>query len=89
MFDFDHGNLPKSLSTLFLRRNDIHDRNLRDKSKNKLYTAHRFNNRHGFNSFSHYGAKLLNMAKNLPFYNDSSHKATFLRKYKESILKTY
>ena len=52
MFDFDHNNLPKSLSTLFIRRNDVHDRNLRDTSKNKLYTAHRFNNRHGYNYFS-------------------------------------
>ena len=89
MFDFDHDNLPKSLSTLFVRRNDVHDRNLRDKSKNPLYTAHRYNNRHGYNSFSHYGATLLNMAKDLPFYNDSSNKGTFLRKYKKSILESY
>ena len=89
MFDFDHGALPNHLSTLFLRRTDVHDINLRDKSKNKLYTAHRFSNRHGYNSFSHYGAKLLNMAKDLPFYNDTSHKAVFLRKYKKSILETY
>ena len=46
MFDFDHDNLPKYLSTLFLRRNDVHDRNFRDKSKNPLYTAHRYNNIH-------------------------------------------
>ena len=88
MFDFDHNNLPKSLSTLFLRRNDVHDRNLRDRSKNTLYTAHCYNNRHGYNSFSHYSVKLLNMAKDLPFYNDSSHKATFLRKYKKSVLES-
>ena len=89
MYDFDHNNLPKSLSTLFVRRNDVHDRNLRDNNKNKLYTANRFNNRHGYNSFTHYGAKLLNMAKDLPFYNDPIHKATFLKKYKKSILETY
>ena len=53
MYDFDHNNLPKSLSTLFLRRNDVHDRNLRDNNKNKLYTANRFNKRHGYNSFTH------------------------------------
>ena len=47
MFDFDRNHLPKSLSSLFLRRNDVHHRNLRDESKNKLYTAHRYNNRHG------------------------------------------
>ena len=89
MFDFDHNDLPKSLSALFLRCNDVHDRNLRDKCKDKLYTAQRFNNRHGYSSFTHYGAKLLNVAKDLPFYNDSIHKATFLRKYKKSILEIY
>ena len=77
MFDYDHNNLPKTLSTLFIRRNDVHGRNLRDKNKNKLYTAQRFNNKHGHNSFSNHGAKLLNMAKELPFYNDTTHKATF------------
>ena len=89
MFDFDHNHLPKSLSSLFLRRNDVHHRNLRDESKNKLYTAHRYNNRHGYNSFSHYGASLLNMAKDLPFYNNSTHKATFLKKYKNYIIESY
>ena len=89
MFDFDHNKLPESLSTLFLRRNDVHDRNLRDKNKDKLYTAQRFNNMHGYNYFSQYGAKLLNMAKDLPFYNDSIHKATFLRNYKKHILENY
>jgi hypothetical protein len=67
MFDYDHNNLPKYLSRLFVRRIDVHDRNLRDTNKNKLYTAHRFNNRHGYNPFYHYGATLLNMAKDLPF----------------------
>ena len=89
MYDFDHNNLPKPLSTLFLRRNDVHDRNLRVNKNNKLYTAIRFNNKHGYNSFSHCGAKLLNMAKDLPFYNDPTNKATFLRRYKTSILETY
>ena len=89
MLDFDQNNLPISLSSLFLRRNDVHHRTLRDNNKNNLYTAHRFNNRHGYNSFSHNGAKLLNMAKDLPFYNDPIHKIAFLRKYKKSILETY
>ena len=89
MFDYDHNILPKSLSTLFVRRIDVHDRNLRDTSKNKLYTAHLFNNRHGYNSFSHYGATLLNMAKDLPFYNDSPHKKTFLKLFKNLILESY
>ena len=89
MFDFDHNNLPTSLSTLFLKRSDVHGRTLRDDNKNKLYTAHRYHNRHGYNSFSQYGAKLLNLAKDLPFYNDLTHKPTFLRKYKNFILEKY
>ena len=89
MFNFDHNHLPKSLSTLFLRRNAVHDRNLRGNIKNKLYTANRFNKRHGYNSYTHYGAKLLNMAKDLPFYNHPIHNAAFLRKYKKYILETY
>ncbi len=81
MYDFDHNNIPKSLSTLFLRRADVHDKILRDNNKNKLYTAQRFNNRHGYNSFSHYGAKILIMFMDLPIFDDSTHKAIFVRKY--------
>ena len=36
MLDFDQNNFPKSLSSLFLRRNDVHHRNLSDNNKNKL-----------------------------------------------------
>ncbi len=88
MWDFDHDKLPESLSALFLRREDIHDRNLRGKSKNKMYTAQRFNNRYGYDSFSHCGAILLNKVKDLPYY-DSSSKKSFLNKFKNSIFETY
>ena len=55
MFDFDHGNLPKSLSSLFFRCKDsVRNRNLCNKHKNKLYTSHRFNNRHGYNILWHH-----------------------------------
>ena len=53
MWDLDHHLLPDSLASMFTRRNEIHNRNLRDMHKNKLYTAHRFNNRYGYDSFSH------------------------------------
>ena len=89
MWDFDHSSLPDSLASMFTRRDEIHDRNLRDINKNKLYTAHRFNNRYGYNSFSHYGATLLNKLKDLPFYDNSFSKSTFLAKYKAFILDTY
>ena len=46
MWDFDHHSLPDSLASLFKRRDEIHNRNLRDQNKNKLYTAQRFNNRY-------------------------------------------
>ena len=89
MWDFDHNKLPLSLSILFTRRNEIHNRNLRDQKNNKLYTAHRFNNRHGYDSFAHYGASLLNKVKELPFYENCSSKAVFHNKYKRYILDTY
>ena len=50
--DFDHHSLPDSLALIFTRRDEIHNRNLRDKKKNKVYTAHIFNNRYGYDSFS-------------------------------------
>ena len=41
MWDFDHHSLPVSLASMFTRRDEIHNRNLRDKNKNKVYTAYR------------------------------------------------
>ena len=89
MWDLDHNSLPDSLASMFTRRDKIHNRNLRDKNKNKLYTVNRFNNRYGNDSFSHYGALLLNKLKDLPFYGNCFSKSTFLAKYKAVILDTY
>ena len=65
MWDFDHHSLPDSLASMFTRRDENHDRNHRDKNKNKPYTSHRFNNIYGYNSFSHCGSLLLNKLKEL------------------------
>ena len=89
MWDFYHNALPSSLSTLFTWREEIHNLNLRDKINNKLYTAHRFHNRHGYDSFTHYGATLLNKVKELPCYQDCPSKAVFQYKYKSYILDAY
>ena len=88
MWDFDHHSLPDSLASMFTRRDEIHNRNLRDKNKNKVYTAHRFNNRYGYDSFSHYGSLLLNKLKDLPFYEYSFSKSAFIAKHKAFILDT-
>ena len=73
MWDFDRRSLPDSLALMFTC-DEIHNRNLRDKNKNKLYTTHRFNNRYGYDSFSHYGSVLLNTLKHIPFYEYSYSK---------------
>ena len=44
MWDFYHHSLPDSLASIFTRRDEIHNRNHRGKNKNKVYTAHHFNN---------------------------------------------
>ena len=89
IWDFDHNTLPNSLVTLFSWRDDVHNRNLRDSNKNKLYTAHRINNRYGYDSLSHQGAILLNSLKDLPFYINAPSKKTFLDKYKSFIFEKY
>ena len=89
MWDLDHNQLPDSLSTLFTRRDQIHKRNLRDKNKNKIYTAHRFNNSYGYNSFLYCGGILLNKLKDLSFYENCHSKFTFSRNYKQSIIDSY
>ena len=71
MWDFDHHSLPDTLASMFKRRDEIHNRILRDQNKNKLYTAQRLNNRYGYDSFSHCGSLLLNQLKDLPFYRNS------------------
>ena len=78
MWDFDHSTLPDSLSVLFTRRDDIHNRDLRDKTKNKVYTAHRFNNRHGYDSFLYRGGIILNKLKDLQFYENCRSKGNVL-----------
>ena len=89
MWDFDHNTLPNSIASLFTLREEIHNRDLRDKNKNKIYTAHRFKNRYGFDSFTRHGAILFNKVKDFPFYDKDTSKPTFLSKYKCNILDTY
>ena len=89
MWDYDHGNLPTTLSTLFKRREDTHNRNLRNTKNHQLYTAHRYNNRHGYNSFSQHGALILNELKGIPFYCEAKSKKIFLNQYKNTILESY
>ena len=84
MWDFDHHSLPDSLASLFTRRDEIHNLNLRD--KNKLYTAHRFNNKYEYDSFSHCGSLLLNKLKDLPFYGICFSKSAFMVKYKAFLI---
>ena len=89
MCDFDHHSLPDSLASMFTRRKEIHNLNLRDQNKNKLYTEQRFNNRYGYDSFSHRGSLLINKLKDLPFYGNSYSKSAFMAKYKAFILENY
>ena len=89
MWDLDHNNIPKSLDNLFIRRKEIHNRTLRDNNKNKIYTALRYHNRYGYDSFQRYGGLLLNEIKDLPFYDKSSSKVCFLKKYKNVLLESY
>ena len=89
MWDFDHHSPPDSLASMFTRRDKIHNRKLRDRNKNKLYTAHRFNNKYGYDSFSQRGSLLLTKLKDLPFYGICFSKSAFVAKYKAFTLDTY
>ena len=89
MWVFDHHLLPDSLASMFTRREEIHTLNLRDTNKNILYTAHRLNNRYGYDSFSHCGSLLLNKLKDLSFYENCYSKSAFNTRYKAFILETY
>ena len=88
MWDFDHGILPSTLNTLFVRRADIHGLNLRNAANQRLYTATKKNN-YGFYSFSKMGSVLLNELKDLNIYNDANSKNIFLMKYKRSLIEQY
>ena len=89
MWDFDHDNLPNSLASIFLRKNDVHKKRLRNTSKNEIYTAHLFKNKHGYESFTNHGGKLLNEAKQFPYYDSCKSKTMFLSTYKKSIFQYY
>ncbi len=66
MWDYDHGQLPLSLSGFFKKRADVHSLTLRNVNGN-LYTSFRRNTKHGTNCFSHEGSLALNYMKNLTF----------------------
>ena len=89
MWDFDHGNLPEDLNSLFTTRSDIHTINLRNAGNDRLYTATRRSTKYGFLSFSHQGSLLLNELKELDIYNNSTSKKTFSKKYKDNIFGGY
>ena len=89
MWDFNHHSLLDSLASMFTRRDEIHNRSLRNKNKNTLYTANRFNNRYGYDSFLHCGTLLLNKLKDLPFYGNFYSKSAFIPKYKAVTLDSY
>ena len=89
MWDFDHGLLPQTLSSLFSRRSSVHNVNLRNVSEGRLYTATRYNTSYGKNSFSLIGSKLLNDLKNSGIYNYADSKLVFMKKYKKSLFDLY
>ena len=89
MWDYDHGNLPVSLNSLFVRRADIHGMNLRNAANQRLYTATKRNTNYGFYSFSQLGSLLLNELKDLDIYNNANSKSIFLMKYKRSLIAQY
>ena len=89
MWDYDHGSLPNSLCELFIRRDSIHNKNLRNANCGQLYTASRYKNNYGYNSFRHKGALLLNEIKGYPLYKSSQTKSIFLDKLKCKFLENY
>ena len=89
MWEYDHNIMPPALSKLFTARNTIHAHNLRNARNDELYTAQRYKNAYGLNSFCHNGALIFNEIKNYPFYNTCISKATFNKKMKDHILENY
>ena len=89
MWDYDHDALPDELNSLFTRRSDFHSQNLRNARNQRLYTSTLRNTKYGSNSFSQVGSLLLNDLKDLNFYNDSTSKKVFMKKYKHSLIDEY
>ena len=89
MWDLDHHSLPDSLASMFTRRDEIHNRNLRDKTKINstprivLIIEMDMTRSHTADLF------LLNKLKDLSFYGNCYSKSAFMAKYKASMLDTY
>ena len=81
MWDFDHGLLPHSLSSLFTRRSSLHNINLRNASEDRLYTATRYNTNYGTKSFSLVGSKLFNQLKDSGLYSYDDSKLVYRSKF--------
>ena len=89
MWDFDHRLLPETLNAFFIRRSDVHSINLRNSANDPLYTATRRNTNFRSKSFSQYGSSLLNDMKTMNFYDESTTKKAFLKKYKDTFFANY
>ena len=89
MWDFDHGLLPHSLSSLFTRRSSLHNINLRNASEDRLYTATRYNTNYGTKSFSLVGSKLFNQLIDSGLYSYADSKLVFMKKFKKSLFEFY
>ena len=89
MWDYDHGNLPDNLNSLFTSRESIHSVNLRNSANHRLYTSFKWNTKYGTKSFSQVGSQLLNELKDLNFYDTMGNKKAFMKKYKQTFLDIY
>ena len=89
MWDYDHGNLPDNLNSLFTSCESIHSVNLRNSANHRLYTSFKWNTKYGTKSFSQVGSQLLNELKDLNFYDTMGNKKAFMKKYKQTFLDIY
>ena len=89
MWDYDHGNLPDSLSKLFKRRSSMHQIGLRNALDGRLYTASKCNTNYGKKSFSQTGSEFLNKLKDSEVYIYDNSKTVFMKNLKKSLLDNY
>ena len=89
MWDLENNLLPPSLSSYFVKTNQIHNHNTRQVSSGKYFIKKTLTTQYGINSFQVQGALVLNKLKDLDIYNNATSKKQFLNNLKIKLLNEY
>ena len=89
MWDLEHNTLPPTLSTYFVKHQDLHHQRTRLAAADQYRIKKTRTKTHGTKSFQVQGTITLNEIKELDIYKDATSKKSFLDNLKKKLLEQY